>query len=217
MIALYGVEISNFVAKVAIALEHKGLPYERKAPPGGNYRSPEYKKLVPTAKIPAIVDNGFVLSESDTIIEYLDEMYPHPPLLPGGARQRATARYFSRLHDLYVDPAMRALFGHIDPKTRKPEAMKPLLKALNDRLELFESVASPKPFLAGKEFSMADCAWAPTLYLADMILDMLGEHEHDYGAKVQAYGQALAGVPAVRKIMGAYVKSIEAWVAAKKK
>jgi glutathione S-transferase len=216
MITLYGVDISNFVTKVVIALEHKGLSYERKAPPGGSYRSAEYKKLVPTARIPAIVDNGFVLSESDTIVEYLDEMYPHPPLLPGGAKQRATARYFSRLHDLYVDPAMRALFGHIDPKTRNAEAMKALLKTLNDRLDLFESIAKPKPFLAGKEFSMADCAWAPTLYLADMILDMLGEKEHDYGAAVQAYGNTLAGVPAVKKVMGAYVKAVEAWVAAKK-
>lgn len=216
MITLYGVDISNFVAKVAIALEHKGLAYTRATPPGGSYRSAEYKKLVPTGKIPAIVDNGFVLSESDTIIEYLDDMYPYPALLPAGAKDRARARYLSRLHDLYVDPAMRAVFPQIDPKTRSA-ALPGLLKTLNERLDLFESTVDPKPFAAGKAFSLADCAWAPTLFLADHMLDLLGEKEHEYGAKVQRYGQALAGVPAVRKIMGAYVKSVEAWIAAKKK
>ncbi len=56
MIVLYATDVSLYSAKVAIALEHKGVPYERRMPPGGSYRAPEYRAIVPAGTLPAIDD-----------------------------------------------------------------------------------------------------------------------------------------------------------------
>jgi len=81
---------------VRIALHLKGLPYE--AVPvhlvrnGGEHRQPDYLALNPAGLVPALEDRGQVLTQSLAIIEYLDETYPAPALLPGDALNRARIR-----------------------------------------------------------------------------------------------------------------------------
>ena len=106
---LYATPVSNYAAKVAIALEWKGLAHERRMPPGGTYRSAEYRAIVPTGQVPALIDGDFLLVESDAIIEYLEDIAPRPTLLPRSPRQRATARMLSRFHDFQLEPAIHAL------------------------------------------------------------------------------------------------------------
>lgn len=78
---LYGNNLSTYAAKVRTALHYKGIAFEERQPPDG-YRSQSYRKIVPMGSIPALVDGDFVLSESDAIIEYLNDTVPTPPLLP---------------------------------------------------------------------------------------------------------------------------------------
>jgi hypothetical protein len=80
-VTFYTTPVSNFAAKVEIALRLKGMAFEAVPPPGG-YGSAAYKAIVPAGTIPAIVHDGLVLAESETIVEYLDEAFPEPPLLP---------------------------------------------------------------------------------------------------------------------------------------
>jgi glutathione S-transferase len=65
-IVLYTNPVSNFCAKVEIALRLKGLAYEALPPPGG-YGSAAFKAIVPAGTIPALVNGDLVLSESETI------------------------------------------------------------------------------------------------------------------------------------------------------
>jgi glutathione S-transferase len=85
---------SPFAWKVWLTLEHKGIAYtpKRLSFDKDETRTPEFLKINPRGKVPAIVDDGFALSESNAICEYLEDKYPQNPLLPKDAKGRALAR-----------------------------------------------------------------------------------------------------------------------------
>lgn len=93
---LYGYFRSSAAYRVRIALNLKGLAYEtvpvHLLKEGGQQFSPEYRALNPIALVPTLVDGDFTLTQSLAIIEYLEETYPLPPLLPSGAQDRARVR-----------------------------------------------------------------------------------------------------------------------------
>lgn len=85
---------SPFAWKVWLALEHKGIPYEGKRLSFDNddTKTPQFLKINPRGQVPAIVDDGFALAQSNAICEYLEERYPDKPLLPKDVKARATVR-----------------------------------------------------------------------------------------------------------------------------
>lgn len=97
---LYGYFRSSASYRVRIALNLKGLPYEvvpvHLLRNGGEQFTAEYRKLNPDALVPALVDeesgDDCALTQSLAIIEYLNDAYPQPPLLPGDPRDRAFVR-----------------------------------------------------------------------------------------------------------------------------
>lgn len=93
---LYTYFRSSAVYRVRIALLLKKIPHEKKylhlLKEGGGQRQKEYLDLNPQGLIPALVDNGEVLTQSLAIIEYLEERYPSPPLLPEDIKLRAWVR-----------------------------------------------------------------------------------------------------------------------------
>ncbi|HJV74077.1 MAG TPA: maleylacetoacetate isomerase [Noviherbaspirillum sp.] len=97
---LYSYFRSSAAYRVRIALNLKELPYEvipvHLLRNGGEQHTPEYRRLNPAALVPALVDNqsgdAGALTQSLAILEYLDEAYPKPPLLPQSALDRAYVR-----------------------------------------------------------------------------------------------------------------------------
>jgi maleylpyruvate isomerase len=93
---LYSYFRSSAAYRVRIALQLKGLPYEvvpvHLLKDGGQQFSPEYRQLNPEALVPALLDDGQVLTQSLAIIEYLEEMNPTPELLPANPVDRAYVR-----------------------------------------------------------------------------------------------------------------------------
>jgi len=110
---LYQSPLSTYSLKVRLALAVKGVAPELREPPGGSYRSEAYRALVPPATVPALVDGAFVLTESDAIIEYVDERFPGPGLLPPGPEARALARMLSRIVDMKLEASLRSLFPQV--------------------------------------------------------------------------------------------------------
>jgi glutathione S-transferase len=91
-----------FCARVRLALAEKGIDYETVEIDLGN-RPDWLYELNPAGKVP-VLDDGFVLPESAVIMEYLDERFPEPPLLPAGREERARARLaVFRFDDLLGD------------------------------------------------------------------------------------------------------------------
>lgn len=101
---LYSGPLSLFTAKVRIALDEKELEYERIEVPftradGYAPKHPAVLEHNPKAQVPVLVDEDLVLFDSTVIVEYLDDVAPNPPLLPGDARERARCR----MAELYAD------------------------------------------------------------------------------------------------------------------
>ena len=126
---LYAIPVSTYSAKVRIALGIKGVDFEMVPPPGG-YSTPTYMALVPLGTIPALEDGDFRLSESDVLIEYIDETCDGPKLLPGNAAERARHRYMARYHDIWLEPHLRRTFAHVDPSARDEAALNDLVQAI---------------------------------------------------------------------------------------
>jgi len=169
---LYTVPLSNFGNKSVIVAYEKGLKLEV-VPPPGDTKSPEYLAINPLGKIPALQVNGMVISESEVINEYLEDKFPSPPLLPKEPEARACVRGFTRHHDLYLDPPMRALFFQMDPKTRNAEVVKQSLAELDKQLDYLESRIG-SPWAAGQSFTLADCALAPSIWYVGKIAPAFG-------------------------------------------
>src|SRR5262249_38242173 len=88
---------------VRVALAEKGLEYkEHLIDLRGGQFDPAYMKLNPNAVVPTLVHDGRPVIESSVILYYLDEAFPHPPLMPKDPHQRAAVRLYNKLVDEYV-------------------------------------------------------------------------------------------------------------------
>jgi glutathione S-transferase len=97
---------SPYAWKVWLALEHKGVPYEarRLTFDPDQTKTPEFLKINPRGRVPAIVDDGFSLYESNAIAEYIEDKFPEKPLLPKEPKARAIARRIIGEADSYLGP-----------------------------------------------------------------------------------------------------------------
>lgn len=95
---LYNYFRSSPSYRVRIALHMKGLEFEYKPihllKNGGEQHSPEYQKINPAREVPALAHEGQIITQSVAIIEYLDEVYPNPPLYPKEPGARARIRQY---------------------------------------------------------------------------------------------------------------------------
>jgi maleylacetoacetate isomerase len=92
--------------RLRIALNLKGLSPERRTIhlAKGEQREPAYKAVNPQGFVPYMIEDDFALAQSLSIIEYLDEVYPEPPLLPRDAKQRARVRQFAQMIACDIHP-----------------------------------------------------------------------------------------------------------------
>ncbi len=114
--------------------------------------------LNPYATVPTMVDRDLVLYNARVLIEYLDERFPHPPLMPVDPVSRAK----SRLALFRVESDWFSLLGNIEYGTerKKEQAKKALTESLINSAEVF----AVKPFFLSDEFSLLDCSIAPILW-----------------------------------------------------
>lgn len=93
---LYTYYRSSTAYRARIALNLKGIAYKQEAihllEDGGQQNKPAYRALNPAGEVPTLVHNGKVLSQSFAIIEYIDELFPRPPLFPTALFERAKVR-----------------------------------------------------------------------------------------------------------------------------
>jgi len=103
---LYGYFRSSAAFRVRIALNLKGLAFDMALVnlSEGEHCSNEYRRVNPQGRVPALVDNGFTLLQSPAIIEYLEETYPEPALLPTDVKGRAWVRAIANIISCDIHP-----------------------------------------------------------------------------------------------------------------
>ena len=199
---LYSMDLSNFATKSRLVIYEKGLNVEMAAIPGGKLSSPEYAQVNMLGKIPALDADGLLIPESEVINEYLEDKYPTPPLLPKSPEGRAKVRILTRFHDLYLEPPLRALFGQLNPKSRDEKVVNERLTEFNQRLDQLEAMLAPSGFAAGPEFTLADCALAPTMFFATNMLPGFGAKPALEGRpKLEAWWKHVQTRPSVKKTL----------------
>jgi glutathione S-transferase len=106
MLKLHGALLSPFVRKVRIVLAEKDIPYDL-VPANPFAKSPEFLKLSPLGRIPALEDEqGRSLADSSVIAEYLEERFPEPALFPSDPYDRARVRWFDEYADGGMGPSL---------------------------------------------------------------------------------------------------------------
>jgi len=199
---LYGIDLSNFASKCRIVIYEKGLSVEKINPPGG-MGSTEYRAVNPLGKIPALqLDDGQVIAESEVINEYLEDKFPEKPMLPTDAEGRAKVRSFSRFHDLYMDPPMRALLPQVFGKQLEAGFIQERLAEISTRLDQLEGKIG-SPWAAGSAFTMADAALTPTIFIMTNILPMFGAKSPlERRPKLTAWWAQVQERPSTKKTLG---------------
>lgn len=207
---LYNMNLSNFATKCRIAIYEKGCDVEILPIPGNDSHSAEYRKIYPFGKVPAFEADGKVFGESEIINEYLEEKFPTPALLPRTPEARAQVRTFTRFHDLYLEPPLRALFGQLNPKTRDAKLVEEKVAEFNSRADQLEQMLSAGGYAAGGDLTLADCAIAPTIFFAVNLLPAFGAKPLDARPKLAAWWKKVGERPSVKKAMAEMAEALAA-------
>lgn len=117
-------------------------------------------EINPYNTVPTLVDRDLVLYESEVIMEYLDERFPHPPLMPVYPVARARTRLL--LHRVNRD--WYTLLNKILSKRTDPVEVEAFKKALLESILSVSAMFKEMPFFMSEEFSLVDCVIAPLLW-----------------------------------------------------
>ena len=179
ILTLYSASDDVQCHRVRLVLAAKGVVYDLEIV---NPKSPpeDLLDLNPYNTVPTLVDRDLVLYDTGVICEYLDERYPHPPLMPVDPLSRARLR----LASVRIERDWLPFVAQIEGGGRPAEnARKRLREALLSSLPLFKAAK----FFLNPELSLADCALAPLIWRLPSLGVALPREAHviiDYGERI---------------------------------
>ncbi len=149
--------LSHYSHRVRIVLAEKGVTCNVNDTDPNNAPD-DLLEVNPYGSLPTLLDRDLVLFESKVIMEYLDERFPHPPLLP----VYPVARGESRLYIYRIERDWCTLVDALDRGTSpNPEQT---AKELADGLTGIAPIFTEKPFFMSEEFTLVDCCMGPILW-----------------------------------------------------
>jgi glutathione S-transferase len=160
MITLCGFPISNYYNKVKIALLEKGVPFQEERVMTGS-KDEAVLAASPLGKIPFIRTPQGALCESQVIVDWIEAAYPNPPLVPADPFGAAKVRELATFIDLHLELVARELYAQaFFGGTVSESTQARVRKQLERHIPAFKRLASFSPYVAGDQFTLADCsAW----------------------------------------------------------
>lgn len=165
MLKLYGFAVSNYYNMVKLVLLEKGLEFETVNVFGKQDEA--FKAVSPRGKVPCLETPEGIITETSVIVEYLEECYPAPALLPSHPQARAYVRSLMREIELYIELAARPCYpkaffgGPLDASIAARSQLE-----LTEGIRAFKRHAQFAPYVAGSEFTLADVYLLYSLDLA---------------------------------------------------
>src|SRR4051812_1234236 len=192
---LYSHPFSSYSQKVLIALYENGTPFEYRSleDPAANA---ELASLWPLKRFPVLVDDGRTILETSTIIEHLQVHYPGRVRLIPDSDAGIEVRMLDRIFDNYVmTPMQKMVSNQIRPEPDRDAYGVTEARGLLDTIYawLDERLAG-RAWAAGENFTLADCAAAPSLFYADWAHKIAPVH-----ANLLAYRARLLAHPSIAR------------------
>ncbi|MGC6481676.1 MAG: glutathione S-transferase N-terminal domain-containing protein [Porticoccaceae bacterium] len=155
---LFSDPCSQYSHRVRIVLAEKGVTVDIEDIDSGNVTE-EILEANPYGTLPTLVDRDLALYESKVVMEYLDERFPHPPLLP----VYPVARAQSRLWVHRIEKDWCTLVDNIisNPESKKTDAIR---KEFKESLISISDIFIEMPYFMSEEFTLVDCCLAPMLW-----------------------------------------------------
>ncbi len=200
MLKLCGFAASNYYNKVKLALLEKGVAFEEELVYPSS--TDETLRLTPMGKVPFLETDAGVVSESQVIVELLEEMYPQPALYPADRMQRAKCRELIQVIELYLEwPARRlypaAYFGGTASEDTRREVGAALAKGARALARLTDFRA----FALGEDLTYADCSTVVNLpMVSDVSKNLLGADALSEVPGWPAYFARMRERPAVQRV-----------------
>jgi glutathione S-transferase len=162
-ITVHGIPGSPFLRTVEIVLQEKDAPYRLRAMSPADMKTPEHLALHPFGRIPMFEEDDFTLYETQAIVRYVDDIFPHPPLTPTDPRQRARMNQAIGIIEWYFFPKAAAPIGFqriIGPRLlglQSDEAViAEAMPMARSCMAEFERLLGDKPYLTGDQVTIAD-------------------------------------------------------------
>ncbi|HKD23489.1 MAG TPA: glutathione S-transferase family protein [Rhizomicrobium sp.] len=170
-LVLYGHPFSSYTQKVLIALYENDTSFESRClGPDTPQHSAEWLARWPLRKFPLLVDGTRNVAETSIIIEYLQLAHPGSVrLLPADPKAALDVRFLDRFFDLHVmNPVQHAVSGALTGEAAKrQEGLAQATEKLERAYAWLEGQLAGRTWAAGADFTLADCAAAPSLFYAD--------------------------------------------------
>ncbi len=170
-LALYGHPFSSYTQKALIALYENNTPFEfRCLGPDTPQHLADWLQRWPLRKFPVLLDGDRSFAETSIIIEYLQIAHGGPVrLLPTEPRAALDVRFLDRFFDLHVmSPVQQAVSGALTGDAiKRQDGLAAAVEKLECAYGWLEGQLADRPWAAGEDFTLADCAAAPSLFYAD--------------------------------------------------
>ena len=205
MLVLHGSPISNYYNKVKLALLEKGVPFEEAY--AATHSSDEaVLSASPLGKIPFVTtpEGGF-LCESQPILDWIEARWPTPPLLPADPLAAAKVRELTTFVDWHLEIVVRQLYGSAffgDAPLSEADSAR-IKTQLVTNIAAFKRLAKFAPFVAGDQFTQADCAAFNHLPLVAMTSKAVYGEDLLQAAGIdhRGYAKLIAERPTAQKVV----------------
>ena len=213
MLTIYSTPESLYCAKLRILLRHKQAQW-REIEPEGGCGSPGYRQLIPSGTMPALIDGGLVIADSEAISEYLNETIAEPAMLPVDPGARAKCRERSRFHDTRLEPEVRKLFPHVAPATRDSGIVSIQAETIGMRLQELSRLLAADEQLDLQILSLGDCGLPVCFAWIDAFTQVFG-FELDWPDNLREYRRSIEAHTAVAIELEAYAPGMQRWLESK--
>jgi len=194
---VFGHPFSSYTQKVLIPLWADETPFDyRMVAPDHPKNIEELKRHSPFGQFPLVVDGDTAVFESTPIIEYLQSAHPGPNRWIPDGQLGQRVRFLDRFFDLHVMGNMQAAVGDAlrPEESRDAYGVARVRERLHTAYDWLEANLGEGPWAAGGQFTLADCAAAPSLFYADWV-EEIGPSR----PRLAAYRKRLLEHPAVAR------------------
>ncbi len=197
MLKILGRRNSGNTQKVLWCCDELGLAYEREdvGREFGRNHEPDYLAMNPNGRVPTIVDDGFILWESNVIVRYLCAKHAMGTLCPTDLRRRADMDRWMDWQQTTLRPRFHALFDALNGAVPADSAaLDNLTKAMDEAWNVLDAQLAKHPYITGTELTMADI---PFCYIVNRWYKLpIGHHGL---TSVKAWYDRLSERPAFRR------------------